>query len=189
MSPSDHTGESRFVNDNSTTSGHDMRSTSVNNATESTTGPHSSADEELPLNIVRRNVRPVDVLSPTLDDFSIETEPASPTPTLTAFDASYGHPGLIPYIGTTTNKFTRKWPRPKSVSPFDQSKGVKGEDAGSVASNDSGGQSLEEGGRFNLAYLYKWTPFKWCLFLSVICVFACGCGGLIVAFMTWFNGQ
>lgn len=189
MSLGEHNGESRFINDNSKTSGHDLRSANVNNVIDSPQGLHLSLEEDLPLSIVRRNIRPPEILSPKSEDYTIQAEPASPTPTVTTLNATYGQPGLIPYVGTTTNKFTRKWPRPKSLGHIDKSpKGVKGGNDGGMGASDSGGQSLEEG-RFNLTYLYKWTPFKWCLFFSVICVFACGCGGLIVALMTWFNGQ
>lgn len=102
-----------------------------------------------------------------------------------------GHRGLIPTIGTTP-KFTHKWPRPGMLKYLDsQSTSLHYTSIGIVASNSRGAAatSLEEGQGLGMSHIASWTTFKWLLLTSVMTVFTYGCAGLIMAIMTWFNGE
>jgi hypothetical protein len=96
-----------------------------------------------------------------------------------------GHNVFIPSIGTT-NKFTHKWPIPKSVSYESQPKELKDV---RLRPNQSPASALEDGQGLGSSRAAHWTVFKWCLLLSVTTLFAYGAAGLICALMTWFKSQ
>ncbi|KAF8817046.1 hypothetical protein BYT27DRAFT_6941228 [Phlegmacium glaucopus] len=99
-----------------------------------------------------------------------------------------GHNGLIPAIGTT-NKFTHKWPTPKSLSHDSQLKQLKDARSIGLRPNQSPASALEDGQGLGSRHVARWTTFKWCLLLSAMTVFAYGATGLICALMTWFKSQ
>lgn len=97
-----------------------------------------------------------------------------------------GHNGLIASIGTT-NKFTQKWPTPKSLSYGSHLKQFKDVRSTGLRPNHSPTSALEDGQGIASGHVARWTSFKWCLLFSVMTVFTYGTAGLIYALMTWFN--
>ena len=76
---------------------------------------------------------------------------------------------------STTDKFTRKFPRPRGL-------GTGAAGAASAAA------LLEEGAGLGVERVGRWTAHKWCLVLSVCTVFVYGAAGLVCAVLTWFRG-
>jgi hypothetical protein len=98
-----------------------------------------------------------------------------------------GHNGLIPSIGTT-NKFTHKWPTPKSLNHELQPKKLKDVRSTALRPSQSPVSALEDGQGLGSSRAH-WTVFKWCLLISATTVFAYGMAGLIFSLTTWFKGQ
>ena len=95
-------------------------------------------------------------------------------------EASVGaaRPTLPPSF-STTDKLTRKFPRPRSVKKF-------------VVSNGGGNAALaatmlEEGEGLGIGSVDRWSVHKWCLLLSVSTLLVYGLAGLICAVLTWFR--
>ena len=99
-----------------------------------------------------------------------------------------GHNGIVMSIGTT-NKFTQKWPRPKSLGYESQLEKVKDARFTGLHPNQSPASTLEDGQGLGSSHVARWTAFKWCLLLSATTVFAYGATALICALMTWFKSQ
>jgi hypothetical protein len=89
-----------------------------------------------------------------------------------------GNHALIKSIGTT-DKFTHKWPRPRSLRTCSADDVI---DAASLT-------FLEDGRGLGMDSAEPWTGFKWCLLLSVCTVFAYGGAALLCALMTWFRSK
>ena len=98
------------------------------------------------------------------------------------------HNGPISSIGMT-DKFTHKWPIPQPLSYESQPQKLKDVCSTGLRPNHSPASALEDGQGLESNHIARWTPFKWCLFLSVTSVFAYGSVGLICALMTWFKSQ
>ncbi|KAH9947470.1 hypothetical protein B0H21DRAFT_854140 [Amylocystis lapponica] len=89
-----------------------------------------------------------------------------------------GRPPL-PASLSTSDKFTHKFPRPRSIrNPTYGRTGLK---AACVAT------MLEEGSGLGMERIDRWTPHKWCLLLSVCTVFVYGTAGLVCAILTWYR--
>jgi hypothetical protein len=115
---------------------------------------------------------------PRVASDSSEPQPSGTTYARISVESGHGRPAQVLRI---TDKFTNKWPAPKNFK--DPELQYKEGKPGTAAA-----PALEEGQGLGLI-IAKWTIFKWCLFLSVMTVFAAGCAGLLVATMTWFNSK
>jgi len=91
-----------------------------------------------------------------------------------------GRYSLIPSIGTT-EKFTHKWPKPRSLQYSDNSH--------DTYSASGAATELEEGKSLGMNKVERWSVHKWCLMLSVITVFVYGAAGLACAILTWFKSE
>ncbi|KAJ7465081.1 hypothetical protein FB451DRAFT_1561494 [Mycena latifolia] len=87
-----------------------------------------------------------------------------------------GHRALIKSIGTT-DRFTHKWPRPRSLRILDP----RSEDESASVG------LLEDGRGLGMDTAEPWTGFKWCLLFSVCTVVGYGAAGLVCALTTWFR--
>ncbi|TBU37111.1 hypothetical protein BD309DRAFT_1065929 [Dichomitus squalens] len=79
---------------------------------------------------------------------------------------------------STSDKFTRKFPRPRALA----NESWLGPGASSVSTSgrtDEGGLGIDRPAR--------WTPHKWCLVASVCTVLVYGSAGLVCAILTWFG--
>lgn len=87
---------------------------------------------------------------------------------------------------STHDKFTNKFPRPRSVKSLSYNGSVPSlPGQGAIAAT-----MLEEGEGLGLElHVGRWTLHKWCLVLSVCTVFVYGTAGLICAILTWFRGS
>lgn len=86
---------------------------------------------------------------------------------------------------STNDKFTKKFPRPRSVKNLS----YDGRDTGVVGHGAMAATMLEEGEGLGLElHVGKWTLHKWCLVLSVCTVLVYGAAGLVCAILTWFGG-
>ncbi|TFY71890.1 hypothetical protein EVG20_g1104 [Dentipellis fragilis] len=90
---------------------------------------------------------------------------------------------------SAVDRFTHKWPRPKTLRSVPP--GFRAKHAGRY--NRAGGWSeseikaaLAEGKGLGMDWAGQWTPHKWCLLVSVTLVFACGLAGVVCALLTWF---
>ncbi|KAA1472188.1 hypothetical protein DENSPDRAFT_930107 [Dentipellis sp. KUC8613] len=90
---------------------------------------------------------------------------------------------------SAVDRFTHKWPRPKTLRSVPP--GFRAKHAGRY--NRAGGWSeseikaaLAEGKGLGMDWAGQWTPHKWCLLVSVTLVFACGLAGIMCALLTWF---
>lgn len=91
-----------------------------------------------------------------------------------------GHTLLIPSIGTT-DKFTHKWPKPKSWRK-------SGEPASLDGARKAALFALEDGQGLGVDGVGRWNSFKWVLMLSVFSVLVYGSVALVCALSTWFRG-
>ena len=131
--------------------------------------------------------QPPNVLRSISDESTSSSQSAGSV--ILAIDTASRHNGLIPSIGTT-NKFTHKWPAPKSVSyepPILKLKDVH--TTTGVHPNESPATALEDGQGLGSSHTARWTAFKWCLLFSATTVLAYGATGLICALMTWSKSQ
>ncbi|KAJ7465073.1 tetraspanin Tsp2 family [Mycena latifolia] len=87
-----------------------------------------------------------------------------------------GHGVLIKSIGTT-DRFTHKWPRPRSLRILDP----RSEDESAAVG------LLEDGRGLGMDTVEPWTGFKWCLLFSMCTVVGYGAAGLVCALTTWFR--
>ncbi|THH17261.1 hypothetical protein EW146_g3513 [Bondarzewia mesenterica] len=92
------------------------------------------------------------------------------------------------------DKFTRKWPRPRSLRHPPSSFAANSSLIPKGGAGRFGGWSesemkaaLMEGKGLGIDWSGRWTPHKWCLLLSVTSVFVCGLGGIICSLLTWFT--
>lgn len=88
-------------------------------------------------------------------------------------------PILPPPSFSTTDRFTTKFPRPRSIKKLTVGKG--GGHAALAAT------MLEEGEGLGLGSVDRWSVHKWCLLLSVSTLLVYGLAGLICAVLTWFR--
>lgn len=86
---------------------------------------------------------------------------------------------LLPPSFSTTDRFTRKFPRPRSVKKL-----TVGGDSGYAA---LAATMLEEGEGLGIGSVDRWSVHKWCLLLSVSTLLVYGLAGLICAVLTWFR--
>ncbi|KAG6853290.1 hypothetical protein C0991_005462 [Blastosporella zonata] len=96
-----------------------------------------------------------------------------------------GHRSLIPSVGTTA-KFTNKWPTPAPLRKINL-RGGDLNDAMDLELSQAIVAAIESGEPLGEDE-HQWTQPKWCLFLSVLTVFAYGSVGLVCAIKTWFRG-
>ncbi|KAI0044788.1 hypothetical protein FA95DRAFT_1622805 [Auriscalpium vulgare] len=91
---------------------------------------------------------------------------------------------------SATDKFTQKWPRPRSLRHIPPSLRASHRDAplGRVGgwSESQMKAALKDGRGLGTDWAGKWTPHKWCLLISVTVVFMTGLVSLICAVLTWF---
>ena len=88
---------------------------------------------------------------------------------------------------STTDKFTRKFPRPRGLASAGGTgtrKGTGGGDGTAAAM-----AMVEEGAGLGIERVGRWTAHKWCLLFSVCAVFVYGGAGLACAVLTWFGGK
>ncbi|CDO72212.1 hypothetical protein BN946_scf184970.g64 [Trametes cinnabarina] len=85
---------------------------------------------------------------------------------------------------STTDKFTQKFPRPRSVRSLSYAEQIPGGGRRSAMAANM----LAEGEGLGLELrVDRWTWHKWCLVLSVCSVLVYGTAGLICAILTWFR--
>ncbi|OJT12994.1 hypothetical protein TRAPUB_10471 [Trametes pubescens] len=85
---------------------------------------------------------------------------------------------------STHDKFTNKFPRPRSV----KSLSYKGSVPSLPGQSAVAATMLEEGEGLGLElHVGRWTLHKWFLVLSVCTIFVYGAAGLICAILTWFR--
>ncbi|KAI0930990.1 hypothetical protein AcV7_005022 [Taiwanofungus camphoratus] len=89
-------------------------------------------------------------------------------------------PVLLPSL-STSDKFTHKFPRPRSVRTLTLPSSRAGPKSAFAAT------MLEEGEGLGMERIDRWTLHKWCLLLSLCTVFVYGSAGLACAIMTWFR--
>ncbi|KAI1788875.1 hypothetical protein LXA43DRAFT_893982 [Ganoderma leucocontextum] len=110
---------------------------------------------------------------------SSHSAPASEKPAHSVPTAIKDKRPLLLSSWSTSDKFTRKFPRPRAL---------KGEswlgDGSASASTLEGG---EDGLGLGMDRLDRWTPHKWCLVLSVCTLLVYGGAGLVCAILTWFG--
>lgn len=92
------------------------------------------------------------------------------------------------------DKFTQKWPRPRSLRQPPPS--LRSGPSSFVGTARYGGWSesemkaaLMEGKGLGVDWRGRWTLHKWCLLVSVTSVFVCGLGGILCSLLTWFAGK
>ncbi|KAH9480385.1 hypothetical protein JR316_0006983 [Psilocybe cubensis] len=176
-SVSEYSGNSRFINDEvaSASAGTALEGVSSGQIASSDTSP----SEDPSVCISSEDSRPTDSAEP----------PSGNTKMMPVATTDPGHSGLIPSIGTT-NKFTNKWPKPTTLKSFEVlPKGSKGVFIGAMGTFHTGTPALEKGQGAMTPNnpTPKWSAFKWCLFISIMSVFAYGTMTMITALMTWFN--
>ncbi|KIK69930.1 hypothetical protein GYMLUDRAFT_212866 [Collybiopsis luxurians FD-317 M1] len=86
----------------------------------------------------------------------------------------------------TTEKFTTKWPRPKSL-PINGTSGPGWKNRKGIGIAEEAVLELEEGYCLGLDRIDKWTRFKWCLTASVTTVLCYGSSAMVCAISTWFR--
>ncbi|KIM74777.1 hypothetical protein PILCRDRAFT_693400 [Piloderma croceum F 1598] len=134
--------------------------------------------------MVSHEPRPQSVRS--VSNYSTSSMPSaiSGVSSYSSYSVDSGHSSLISCI-STTSKFTHKWPRPRSFRTLST------KDAGNTGTNRLSytKRVLEEEGQGLQADVCEgqWTRYKWCLFVSVIIVLACGIACLACAIMLWLR--
>lgn len=88
---------------------------------------------------------------------------------------------ILPPSFSTTDRFTRKFPQPRSVKKLTVTVG-KGAGHAALAAT-----MLEEGEGLGIGSVDRWSVHKWCLLLSVSTLLVYGLAGLICAVLTWFR--
>ncbi|GBE85149.1 predicted protein [Sparassis crispa] len=89
-------------------------------------------------------------------------------------------PALLPSL-STTDRFTQKFPRPRSIRNPTFEGGRSGHKSAFAAT------MLEEGEGLGIDRVDRWPTHKWCLVLSVSTVFVYGLAGLVCAIVTWWR--
>lgn len=93
-------------------------------------------------------------------------------------DVGAARPTLPPSF-STTDRLTRKFPRPRSVKKL-----AMGKSSGHAA---LAATMLEEGEGWGIGSVDRWSVHKWCLLLSVSTLLVYGLAGLVCAVLTWFR--
>jgi hypothetical protein len=107
----------------------------------------------------------------------------------TSSSVDTGHTLLIPSIGTT-EKFTHKWPKPRSLQHSSSRWGSKcAVDDKLSLGRSAVASALEDGQGLGMNRVDKWSLHKWCLIISVTSVFAYGAAALACAILTWFRSE
>ncbi|KAI0036272.1 hypothetical protein K488DRAFT_41460 [Vararia minispora EC-137] len=83
---------------------------------------------------------------------------------------------------SAADKFTHKWPRPRTLR---KGTGVRARARGAWTENEMRG-ALVEGKGLGIEGWGKWTTHKWVLLFSIITVFTCAMMGLVISVLTWF---
>jgi hypothetical protein len=104
----------------------------------------------------------------------------------TSYSVDSGHRNIIQSIGTT-DKFTHKWPKPRSLRYLDG--GGSSKSGVDVGLRGNVATTLEEGRGLGMNKVERWSTHKWCLLISVSTIFVYGAAGLACAILTWFRSK
>ncbi|KAF5367321.1 hypothetical protein D9757_010091 [Collybiopsis confluens] len=91
----------------------------------------------------------------------------------------------------TTEKFTNKWPRPKSLKILNANGigGLSWRNRKGIGTVEEAVSELEEGYGLGFDSIDKWTWFKWCLVVSVTSALCYGSSAMVCAILTWFKSE
>jgi hypothetical protein len=104
----------------------------------------------------------------------------------TSHSVDSGHRNIVQSVGTT-EKFTHKWPKPRSLRYLDG--GGNSKSRVDVGLKGNVATTLEEGRGLGMNKVERWSTHKWCLLISVSTIFVYGAAGLACAILTWFRSK